>query len=306
MPGAASSRSKNSRICRGIVFAGFLSMSASSGRAAAAAIPHGTLELIAEKQSLAPGQTFYVGLHFQLEKGWHIYWINPGDSGEPPRVKWHLPAGITAGAIEWPTPHRLGTSTIVDFGYEDAVTLLVPFTSDAALPQAPALIAADVKVLVCREVCIPGAAQLSLTLPVKSLAPASDPHTVEYFTAARNSLPHPAPINWKMSVAESTDSFVLTANLGHPITQAVFLPLAESQIANSAQQKLLPSAAGFRLTLRKSDQLIKPLDHLKGVLVLSGGRGYIIDVPVGKIAAAKNFGHTAIRPVNSILEGLAQ
>ena len=106
---------------------------AAGARAASAPIPHGTLELIAENQSIAPGHEFHLGLHFQLEKGWHIYWVNPGDSGEPPRVKWQLPAGLTAGEMEWPTPQRLGTATIVDFGYEDDVMLLVPMHAEAGL-----------------------------------------------------------------------------------------------------------------------------------------------------------------------------
>ena len=85
-------------------------------QAATTPIPHGTIELIAENQWIAPGHTLNVGLHFQLEKGWHVYWVNPGDSGEPPRLTWHLPPGITVGPMEWPTPRRLGTATIADFG----------------------------------------------------------------------------------------------------------------------------------------------------------------------------------------------
>jgi hypothetical protein len=50
---------------------------------------------------------------------------------------------------------------------------------------------------------------------------------------------------------------------------------------NAAAQKLLPVRTGFRLTLRKSDQLLKPIGRLKGVLVLSGGQAYLIDVPLG-------------------------
>src|SRR5215469_14171102 len=103
-----------------------VSLCASRSHAAAASIPHGTVELIADKQSIAPGHTLNLGLRFTLEKGWHVYWINPGDSGEPPRVKWDLPQGVTVGAIEWPTPRRLGSTTIVDYGYEDGVTLIVP------------------------------------------------------------------------------------------------------------------------------------------------------------------------------------
>src|ERR1043166_2385755 len=51
---------------------------------------HSTVELVAPQKSLAPGRSFWVGLHFKLEKQWHIYWINPGDSGEPPKVDWRL------------------------------------------------------------------------------------------------------------------------------------------------------------------------------------------------------------------------
>jgi thiol:disulfide interchange protein DsbD len=116
---------------------------AATARAEGTPIPHGTLELIADKQWLASGGAIDAGLHFQLEKGWHIYWINPGDSGEPPRVDWHLPGGVTAGAMEWPTPQRFQTSSsIVDYGYVDAVLLIVPLHVDASLAgQATAQIA---------------------------------------------------------------------------------------------------------------------------------------------------------------------
>jgi DsbC/DsbD-like thiol-disulfide interchange protein len=262
---------------------------AACAQAATATIPHGTLELIAENQWIAPGHALNLGLHFQLEKGWHVYWVNPGDSGEPPRLTWHLPPGITVGPMEWPTPRRLGTATIADFGYEDAVTLIVPIHAAASLPaKQPAQIAADVKVLVCREMCIPGKAQISLTLPIESQPAPADARTSNLFAAARKSLPQPAPRNWKFSLTDTKDSFVLSANIGRQITQAVFFPLAESQIDNAAQQKLQPVPAGFTMTLRKSDQLLKPIDRLKGVLVLSADQSYVIDVPVIKPRGAKN------------------
>src|SRR5262245_20959798 len=198
-----------------------------AAQAAGEPIPHGTLELVAENQWIRPGHEFNLGLYFQLEKGWHIYWVNPGDSGEPPRVTWQLPAGLTPGAVEWPAPRRLGTSGIVDFGYEDAVMLVAPMHASTSLAAQPKRFAAGVKVLVCREMCIPGKAQLSLTLPVKSEPPAPDTRTRELFAATRKSLPRLAPANWRFTVNEVKDSFVLTANLGHPTTQAIFFPLAE-------------------------------------------------------------------------------
>jgi thiol:disulfide interchange protein DsbD len=191
----------------------------------------------------------------------------------------------------------------VDFGYEDEVTLLVPMHADAKLAlQGPAQLAAEVRVLVCREICIPGKAQLSLTLPVKSQAPVPDARTSDLFTAARKSLPQPAPRNWRLSVADENNSFVLSANVGHQIAQAIFFPLAESQIDNAAPQKLAPTAVGFRLTLRKSAQLLKPIERLKGVLVISADRAYLIDAPLSKPGAAKNTRDIGIYAAQS-LEG---
>jgi len=273
-------------------------------QATATPIPHGTIELITEDQWIAPGHEFYLGLRFKLEKGWHIYWVNPGDSGEPPRLEWKLSAGLTPGAIKWPTPQRLGTSRIVDFGYEDNVMLIVPMHAEPSLAQQhSAQLGAEVKVLVCREMCIPGKVQLSLALPIKSQSPASDVRTSALFAATRKSLPQPAPTNWKFNMNEEKESFNLLGNVGHQISSAVFFPLNESQISDSAPQKVVPVATGFRMTLQKSDQLLKPIARLKGVLVLSADRAYLIDVPVRKTAVLKNSSATRIQSQQFLKEG---
>ena len=282
MRGSDSSR----RFPPALTLGAALVLCAASAQGAETPIPHGTLELVAENRWVTPGHGFSLGLHFQLEKGWHIYWVNPGDSGEPPRVTWQLPPGLSPGAIEWPAPRRLGTSSIVDFGYEDGVTLIVPVHAESSLAAQPSThLGAEIRVLVCREMCIPGKTRLSLTLPIKSGPAAPDVRTRELFAAARKDLPQPAPQNWKFSVDDAKDSFVLASNLGAQVTQATFFPLAEAQIDNAAAQTPQPLPSGFRLTLRKSDRLLKPIERLQGVLVLPGSHAYLIDVPVGKRGA---------------------
>jgi thiol:disulfide interchange protein DsbD len=301
MRGSDSSRG----FYRAFTFGGALVLCAAGAQAAETPIPHGTLELVAENRWVTPGHGFSLGLHFQLERGWHIYWVNPGDSGEPPRVTWQLPPGLTAGVIEWPVPRRLGTSSVVDFGYEDTVTLIVPVHAETSLAAQPlAQLSAEIKVLVCREMCIPGRTQLSLTLPVKSRPPASDVRTRELFAAARKELPQAAPQNWKFSVDDLRDAFVLAANAAPQITQGIFFPLVEAQVDNSAPQILQPLAHGFWLTLRKSDRLFKPVERLKGVLVLSGNHAYLVDAPVRKRGAQKNNSGNGIHAIQSSKEGL--
>jgi DsbC/DsbD-like thiol-disulfide interchange protein len=295
-----------------------LMLSAAGAPAQSTPIPHGTLELIAEKQWISPGHKFDLGLRFQLEKSWHIYWVNPGDSGEPARVEWRMPAGLNAGAIEWPTPRRLESSAIVDYGYENAVLLIIPMQAEISLAaQRTVALGADVKLLICsHEMCIPAEMQLSLALRVKAQTPLPDDRYTDLFTATHKSLPRPAPGNWKLSVTDANDSFTLTVNIPRQaadlrITQAVFFPLAESQIENASEQKFQSDGAGFRLMLRKSNQLLKPIERLRGVLVISADkpdaglsdldRSYLIDAPLGKSHPARNSHNLEIRPAGFIL-----
>jgi thiol:disulfide interchange protein DsbD len=59
--------------------------------------------LAAQTQGAAPGSTIYVALIQTIDKGWHTYWRNPGDAGEPTKITWTLPAGWRAGDIVWST-----------------------------------------------------------------------------------------------------------------------------------------------------------------------------------------------------------
>src|SRR5262249_31440080 len=123
-------------ICR--VFLALLilwSLRAVPAAAQSQSFPHGTVSAIGENPWIQPGHGFTVGLHFLLENDWHTYWVNPGDSGEPARVAWELPSGVTAAPMQWPAPDRLGSSSVVDYGYKGEVTLLVPMHAAAEVPS---------------------------------------------------------------------------------------------------------------------------------------------------------------------------
>jgi len=246
----------------------------------AVSIPHGTVDLLSEQQSIQPGRALLLGLHFRLEKGWHIYWVNPGDSGEPPRLEWRLPAGLRAGAIEWPAPGRLPIPPLVDYGYGGEVLLPVRIETTAALAAGgAATLAAEMKAVVCREVCIPAKAHLSLSLPVRAERPRESAETLALFTTARKALPKPAPSSWRPTARDLGDNFELSVHTSQTISQAWFAPLDPLVIENAAPQKTASTKAGFRLILKKSDQLLKPISRLHGVLVLPEG-AYLIDAPV--------------------------
>ncbi|MGD0955873.1 MAG: protein-disulfide reductase DsbD domain-containing protein [Candidatus Acidiferrales bacterium] len=242
---------------------------------------HLKVELVSDTNSVSPGRPLWVGLHFEPEKQWHIYWINPGDSGEPPRVTWYLPDGFQAGPIRWPAPMRLGSGTVIDYGYEEPVLLPVELRAPPNLePGTTVTLAATVGWLVCRDICVPGKGDVTLSLPVQGPASTAVSSSHELFQAARSRLPKPEPSAWKVDAIAEKDQFVLTVRARTATAKASFFPLDEDQIDNSAPQTVSAFPGGVRLTLKKSDQLLKTPAALRGVLELGPGRAYEVSAPV--------------------------
>jgi DsbC/DsbD-like thiol-disulfide interchange protein len=148
----------------------------------AANLPHGSVELLSKYNRAARMGPLKLGLHFQLEPGWHIYWKNPGDAGQAPRIHWTSPSGVDGGEIDWPAPDRLTAGPLVDFGYERDV--LLPMSLDfpaGAMNEKWLELRGEVRALICREVCIPGRAEVSLSVPVQDDALAANPKVAALF-----------------------------------------------------------------------------------------------------------------------------
>ena len=242
---------------------------------------HGVINLVTETSSIQPGSEFILGVHFTLEPGWHIYWVNSGDSGETPRITWQLPAGFSTGEIRWPAPSKLGSATVVDFGYERDVTLLVPIRVAATVAaNQTASLGADVRLLICSNMCIPSKTAAKLSISVKSQPPQTDVTGETLLREARARLPETPPSNWSLSAVETKDSFILTVKTPEHISALRFFPLRPSQIANEGPQNFTASQSGSQVKLRKSDELTGKVARLKGVLTLQGGKAYEIDAPV--------------------------
>jgi thiol:disulfide interchange protein len=247
---------------------------------------HLTAELVSLSPDIAPGGTLQVGLVLTLEEHWHVYWINAGDSGEPPKITWTLPEGITAGPMLFPIPSRLPLGPLMDFGYEDEVAFPVQLTAASSLKPGPTHIDAKVTYLVCREVCIPGKAHLGLNLNVVPGATAAQP--VGALGEALTLIPKPLPPDAKLTVTGGKTDFVLNLTTGGRETNAEFYPSDQDQIANAAPQQIEPTSDGVRLRVRRSDDLKTLPAQLHGVIKLSDNQAYEVTVPVtpGEVAPA--------------------
>lgn len=248
---------------------------------------HAKVELISEKASIKAGQDVLLGVHYVLDSGWHLYWINPGDSGQPPSFQWQLPPGFAAGDTHWPRPERLSSSQLVDYGYKDDVLFMVPIhTSQTINSNAPVSFVLNAKWLICREVCIPDRTQLGLSLPVSAGTPQAS-SDAGLFTRTKTSLPKTTPRNWKTLVRSEKEEFVLMVSAGKPLKAATFFPRDPGQIDNAAPQKAVTTPTGVRITLKKSEVLAKPISALRGLLEVAGGKAYEINAPVSSENAQK-------------------
>jgi DsbC/DsbD-like thiol-disulfide interchange protein len=242
---------------------------------------HAKVDLLAEQNTLEPGRTAWIGVLFDIEKGWHIYWVNPGDAGEAPKFQWQLPAGFRAGEVRWPVPARIGTGIVIDYGYEGKVLLSLPLDVPATYkPGTPAVLSAGVTYLICHDVCIPAKAQVRLAFPVAGTVVGDAAARHNLFNTTRGRWPQPLPAGWKVQAADGGKSFLLSVETGMSETQASFFPLDQGQVDNAGPQLVTASATGARITLKKSDQLLKPIATLRGVLVLGSGRAFVISAPV--------------------------
>ena len=250
-------------------------------------VAHLHVQLIFPNSDLYPGGQNQAGLYFKLEPGWHVYWENPGDSGEPPRIQWTLPKGVTASALQFPAPKRLPLGPLMDFGYENEV--LFPLSLDVAesAKPGPAVLHAKVDWLVCRDVCIPGKAELEEGVQLMRSAPAaaavSKPDQALWDRLV-NALPQPLPASSTAVFQPTPTGFRLAVETGQREMQAAFFPEDEEILDNPAPQKLTPTPNGLILELKKDANMTAAPAQLKGVLELGGGRNYEIRAMRSEIA----------------------
>ncbi len=230
--------------------------------------------LLAEPASIQPGEPFTVGIRMVMKPHWHVYWRNPGDSGLPPEIAWTLPPGFTAGPIAWPIPERIPVAHLVNYGYEGETVLLVSVTPPPTLaPGKPVTLSAKLSYLVCERECVPGSADLRLTLPVAAFGTSTGmrPENRPLFEAARDRLPLASP--WSTRLTAQGDRLVLhiaAPGLTRDAVQSVaFFPYAETAIENAAPQVASVDAAGLTLSFARGD-LAEPVPAaLPGVLTFS-------------------------------------
>ncbi len=188
--------------------------------------------LLANTTAIVLGKPFEAGLLLEMAPAWHTYWQYGGDAGIPTTIAWTLPEGFAAGPVQWPLPHRFAEPGDIEvYAYGDKVLLFTTIVAPADLKEKSVTLRAKAEWLVCAEICVPGSAELELTLPV---AAEGAPANAELFSTYRAQLPSAEPppygLAWKSGSSETTLS--LTGLAGVTSVDVYPLPAEGQQIGH--------------------------------------------------------------------------
>jgi thiol:disulfide interchange protein DsbD len=270
------------------VIALLLALTAGAAVAQPSINPHVRVELVAETAGAAPGSTLYAAVVLTAEKGWHTYWRNPGDAGEAPKIVWSLPSGWKAGDIVWPTPKRLPVGPIMNYGYEGRVLLAAPIEVPAQVkPGVGETVGAKIDYLVCAEVCVPGAATVSLAIPVVAGKPALDSTWGRLIEADLAAAPKPAGLSARFQRLGPRLALAVAgpALAGAAPAEAYFFPYDDSLIDQSKPQTAVRGPKGLTLSLTPGTAFAGGGPrHAAGVLAIDDA-AYEIDAAPGPAPA---------------------
>lgn len=133
------------------------------------------------------------GVQIRLDPGWKTYWRNPGDSGVPPRFDWSQSKNLKAAQVLYPAPHRFADASGTAIGYEDEVVFPVEIIAER--PGEPVELKLNVDYGLCKTLCIPNEASLSLELAPPDASAKGEDVLLQRFVglvpklAATNALP---------------------------------------------------------------------------------------------------------------------
>jgi thiol:disulfide interchange protein DsbD len=253
------------------------------------------IELLAEKTAVSPGDRVTIALKQTIKPGWHTYWINPGDSGEPTHIGWDLPVGASAAPIQWPLPDAIEVGPLMNYGYSDEVVLLSDLTVPETVTGPSFDISADVRWLVCEEICVPESAPVKLSLPIVGKTVSTTPSPGAGLIAnARSQVPQPTPWPAEYDVAEGADgALTIRVAAGEnrvPLqAEAYFFPLQWGELAHAAPQNVAFRDGDLYLRTKRGDAFgEKPPASIEGVLAVTGEngerRGYKISAAYSGVA----------------------
>ena len=215
---------------------------------------HARISLIKDHSDFVPGTSINIGLKVSMDKGWHTYWRNPGDSGGPIVIDWDLPKGFSVSDIKWPLPEKIEYPPLMTYGYEDFVIYPMVLSIPAEYSDDYFEMAADI--LICADVCIPESGKISSNL----LDIESDSLIYEWLESIPSkSLPITTSLN--------DNNLEIKITFDKEIKEIYFFPDENNSIDYSSKQNFYKKDDDYFLSIKLFND---ELQNVSGVLDIDG------------------------------------
>ncbi len=251
---------------------------------------HVKIALVAESDHPAPGSEVTLAFASVPEKGWHAYWLNPGDAGLPARAEWTLPKGATTGAFRYPVPQRLTIAGLMNYVYEGPfaplVTLKIPADARGAFPVRVTL-----NYLVCTDaICVPGKADLATDLEIGDGS--VSPERRAQFDAWRGALPKPLGAEGTYQVQGKALRLAVPFPAAAKVEgEGYFFPATHGAFDYAAAQKVVRD--GDRVVVDTAG--LKSVGPIEGLLAF-GKQGFWVKAVPGTVPPAASAAPPAQLP----------
>ncbi len=236
--------------------------------------------LISSHSTIRAGEPFTIGLQFTIDPTWHTYWINPGETGIPTSLKLDLPAGFTAGELQFPVPKKFITDygfgvREAGYGYESSVVHPVTITPPTDLkPGETITLSGRSAFLMCDpHTCIPGKADLSITLQTGTESvTAPEKGVIDFFT---NKLPK--TIEAPLAVSLEGENVILKTTIPAGTlpdgAKLYFYPLQNLVLDAFADAAVTVAGDAITISGTKHESLTAAPVEFAGLIVAATGTG---------------------------------
>lgn len=193
-------------------------------------------KLVSNIESVNPGNSFKLGVLFEIDPGWHIYWKYPGETGLPTKIKFNIPEGYQAEELIWPIPKAFKkTDGGMDFGYENSVVLWTNIKVPPDVGQNEvANIETQLSWVSCKEICIPGKKSLAYDLKITQ---ETSFHSEDIFSKWHNYLP--------LQITDTENPFKLEIVTKKTGSDTVNVNLLVSHKDNNGEINYFPNPSNF-------------------------------------------------------------
>ena len=198
----------------------------------------------------------YIGIKFELDKNWHTYWKNPGDSGGALEIVWELPNRFKLDQISWPKPELIPYPPLMTYGYNNEV--IFPFKVIQNELNTNEEIRVSVDFLICADVCIPEKAYINT-----SIADIPLDNKLDFFIEQVPNITLPTEAYLSSNTLELKFS-----KTDKSIDQAYFYSDIENVVEHAAVQKLTEEEYSYSLKIQLFDS--SKLSEISGVVVIDG------------------------------------